>query len=226
MPDLFDLGPHGVEDRDVRRALGFEHAKRRRRPAIQPGDGTDFTDAVTNDRDVAQAREPSPGKHDARVAERLWRVRAAQNADRLLAASHLRTSAGRVDVELAKLLIDLNGSDPERLHTSRVQLDANLTVDATAARNLGHACDRQEALRHGVIDEPGKSFLGHFWRADGVIDDGAAVDIDPVNLRFLDSIRQIRSHFRHCVAHIRDRTVDRCADLELNEYAGHAFDGQ
>ena len=85
-------------------------------------------------------------EHDLRVAELRGRARPAEHADRLLAAAHLRAAAGGVEVEVAQLLVDLDRGDAERLHARRIQLHADLAVDAAAARHLRDAGDASRRL--------------------------------------------------------------------------------
>ena len=88
-------------------------------------------------------------------------MRAAQHPDRLFAAADLRAAAGGIDVDRAQLLVHLDGRDAERLHARRIEIDADLAVDAAPAVDLRNAGDRQQPLGDRVVDEPGELLLGH-----------------------------------------------------------------
>ena len=60
----------------------------------------DLGDAVVDLGDVPQPRGAAAGQRDLRIAELRGRLRAAQHANRLLAAADLRPPARRVQIEL------------------------------------------------------------------------------------------------------------------------------
>ncbi len=175
-------------------------------------------------RDVLQLHD-APARHrDPGLTEIECRFRATEDADRLLAATHLRATAGRIDVELTQLLVDLDRRDAERLHARGIELDAYLPVHAAAARHLGDALDREQALRDRVVDEPGQFLRRHVGGADGEIADRAALHVIALHHRLFDAVRQFAAHLGHGVAHVVDGPVDRCADLELDESQTLSFD--
>ena len=157
-------------------------------------------------------------------AEVLRRLRAAQHADRLLAAADLGAAAGGVEVQRAQLLVNLDRGDAERLHARRIELDADLAADAAAARHLRDAGDVEQALGDRVVDEPGELLRGERGGADRVIGDRVAVDVHPLDERLLDALRQIDAHLGDRVAHVGDGAIDGRADLELDEDVDLALD--
>src|SRR5205814_467771 len=166
---------------------------------------------------IADSGMASAGQGDLAGAEGGGGARAAEHADRLLAAAELRAAAGGIEVQRAQLLVDLGGGDAERLHARRVELDADLAVDPAAALHLRDAGHLQQPLGDGVVDEPGQLLLRERARADRVEDHRAAVGIDALDRGFLDTLGQQHPHLGDRIAHVRDRAVDRGADLELDE---------
>jgi len=222
--DLGELHLHAVIDADVRVTLGLDHPKGGRRAAVEARDRAHLADAVAHLRQIREAREAPPGQGDLASAEGGRGARAAEHADGLLAAAELRAAAGRVQVQRAQLLVDLDGGDAERLHARRVELDADLAVDPAAALHLRDAGHLQQPLGDGVVDEPGQLLLRERARADRVEDHRAAVGIDALDRGFLDALGQQHPHLGDRIAHVGDRAVDRGADLELYEYVRLAFD--
>ncbi len=194
-----------------------------RRASVETRDGADLPDAVAHVGEVREAREAPSGQHDLGVAERRGRARPAQHADRLLAAPELGPPAGRIEVEVAQLVVDLDGGDAERLHARGIELDADLAIDAAAALHLRDALNAEQPFRDRIIDEPGQLLLGERARADAVVDDRRPIGVDALHDRLLDGQRQLRSYLGDSVAHVGDRAVDRRADVELDRDVGLAL---
>ncbi len=124
------------------------------------------------------------------------------------------------------MLVDLDRRDAQRLHASWVELDTDLAIDSATAGDLGHASNRQKALRHGIVDEPGELLVRQFRGAHAEVGNCAAVDVDTTHLRLQDSFGQLRADFRDRVTHVRHRAIDGRADLELDEDVGVALNGE
>ncbi len=183
-PDVLQLCRGALEHRHVGGALRLVHTERRRGASIQTRDRADLSDAITHDRDIAEPGKSPARQHDPRIAQRRRRTRAAEHTHRLLASTYLRSTAGRVEVELPQLLVYLDCGNTQRLHSRRVQLYAYFAIDASTARNLGHTGDGQQSFRDRVVNEPRELLFRHLGRAHGVVGDGAAVDIHATHLRF------------------------------------------
>jgi hypothetical protein len=136
----------------------------------------------------------------------------------LLTAAELRAAARGVEIELAQLLIHLDRRDAERLHARRIELDADLAVDAATALHLRNACDRQQPLGDRAVDEPAQFLLGQRGRARREVGDGPALDVDPLDQRLVNALGQLAAHLRNRVANVRDGAIDRRADLEFDEH--------
>ena len=223
LADLGELGLHVVVDRNVRGALGLGHPEGGGGASVEARERADFAHAVAHVREVREPREAPPGQHDLGVAECRSGARPAEHADRLLAATELRPPAGRIEVEVAQLVVDLNGRDAECLHARRIELDADLAVDAATALHLRDTGNAEQPLGDRVIDEPGQLLLGERARADAVVDDRWAVGVDALHYRLLDALRQLRAHLGNRVAHVGDRAVYRRADVELDRDVGLAL---
>jgi len=127
------------------------------------------------------------------------------------------TSPGGVEVQGAQLQVDLSCRDAERLHARRVEFHADLTTDAAAAADLGHTCHGKQALAHRIVHEPGQVLIGECARAHRVRDDLVAIDVEPLDGRFLDPGGQIHAHLGDRIAHIGHCTVNGRTDVELDE---------
>ena len=223
--DIGKLRLDAVQRRDVGKTLGLVDPEQRRRPAVEPGDAAHLGDAVTHIGDVRQAHETSARNLDLRAAEGKCGGRAAEHADRLLAAGQLRPATGGVLVQCTQRLVDLDRSDAEGLHAARVEVDADLAIDPTAALDLRDAGDTEQALGDGVVDEPRNALGRAGGRADGILHDGAAFDVHALYLRLEDALWQLGADAGDRIAHIADRAVDGRADPELDEDPGLALDG-
>src|SRR5258706_363481 len=119
----------------------------------------------------------------------------------------------------------LGGRDAGRLHARRIEIDADLPIDAARAVDLRDAADREQPLVDRVVHEPGELLLGHAGGADRVVDDRTAVDFLAADLRFEDARRQVGAHACHGVAHVGGGAIDRRADLEFHEHQRLPFGG-
>ena len=215
-PIFVDLTRHGLITVTSEEPLALKHAERGRVAAIETRNAADLGHAVVHIGDVAQPRDAPAGQGDACLPELQRGRRATEHANRLFAAADLQAPARRVEVDLPQLLIDVDGRDPERLHARRIELHADLAIDAAAALHLGDAVDRQQSLGDCVVDEPAELFLGHLCGADGVVYERSAFDVDALHQGFLDALGQIAAHLGDGIAHVGHGTIDRCADLELD----------
>ncbi len=143
----------------------------------------DLGDAVVHVRDVAQARDAAAGQRRSACRRAARAVlRAAEHANRLLAATDLRAAAGRIEIERAQLLVDVDRGDAERLHARRIELDADLAVDAAAARHLRDArrCDSSRLVIVLSTNQDSSSSVMPVVLTR-VVDDRAAFDVDALD---------------------------------------------
>jgi hypothetical protein len=96
---------------------------------------------------ISRRRTNLPAAHDdLRVREILRALRAAQHADRLLAAADLGAPAGGIEIERAQLLVDLDRGEAQacmRAGSSSTRISRS---HAAAARDLRDAGNRQQRL--------------------------------------------------------------------------------
>ena len=109
-------------------------------------------------RDIGQAHEATTRDLDLRGAERQRAGSTPEHADGLLATGELGPAAGCVLIQRAQGVVHVDGRHAERFHASRIEIDANLPVDATRAGHAGHAAHAEQALGDVVVDEPGQGF--------------------------------------------------------------------
>src|SRR6185312_12156811 len=140
----------------------------------------------------------------------------AEHSDRLLTACELHATAGCIEIELAQLAVHFHGGEAERLHAGRIEVHADLAIDAAAARDLRDTGNTEQPLRHGVVDEPGELPLAHLRGAHGEIRDRAADHVHPPHDRLIDPFREVAANLRDRIAHVRHGAIDGCTDLEFD----------
>jgi hypothetical protein len=215
--NLIELGIHRLGDADIRGPLGLEHAEGGRRASVEPRDGANLRDAVVHVRDLAQPDGSAAACDDLSIRQILRALGAAEDANRLLSAAHLRAAARRVQIQRPELIVHLDRGQPQRLQARGVELDADLPAHAAAARDLCNPRNRQQALGDGVVDEPAELLGSLSGGGDRVIGDRVPVRILALHQRLHDAERQIAPHLRHGIAHVRHGAIDGRADLELQE---------
>ena len=92
---------------------------------------------------------------------------------------------------LRSCCVHFHRREPERLHaagSSSTRISRSTPPPrCTCATPL--TC--KQALGDGVVDEPAELLFRHVGRADGVIDERAALDVDALDQRLLDPFRQV-----------------------------------
>ena len=104
----------------------------------------------------------------------------------------------------------------ERQQPRRIELDADLAVDAADTRDRADAAHREHALGDGVVDEPGQRFVVEAVRRDRVGQDRCAGQVDLRDHRVAQVARQVGADARHGVAHVVDRLLRRLLQPELD----------
>jgi hypothetical protein len=175
-----------------------------------------FAGGIVDAAEIGELRRAPAGEDDARLAQFLDAARRPQGADRLLGSADGAAAARPVDVEQAKLLVDLVGRDAERHQPVGVEIDAHHPVDAAGAAHLAHPMHREQQPRDVVVDQPGNLLLRHGLGGDCVVDDRRADAVDPGDHRFLDSTRQVGADLGDGVAQVVDGAVGVLAVLEFD----------
>ena len=131
--ELLHLLPRGIIGRDLRRALGPLDLERDDLLSIHLGDRALLGRGVLDLAEIRQPDEATTGQSDLGLRQLIGILGIADHAHRLLRAGDLRPPAGRVEVALPQLLIDLSGGDPLRLEGSRIEDHADVAIDAAVA---------------------------------------------------------------------------------------------
>ncbi len=126
------------------------------------------------------------------------------------------TAAGRVQIQLPQLLVDLHRGQAQCLQARRVELYANFAVGAADALHLRNAAHTQQPFGDGVVDRPTELLGSHVGGRDGVDGKGAAVRILAPHLRFQDALRQVGPHPGDGVANVGHRPINRRSDVEFD----------
>ncbi|MCY1171288.1 hypothetical protein D9M73_113930 [compost metagenome] len=135
----------------------------------------------------------------------------------MFGARNLRAAARRVEVDLAQLLVDLRRRQPLCRQLHRIEDDADFAVDAAIALHPGEPGDRQQFLRHGIVDVPAQLLDGEIGADRGIAGEIVTGGVGAHDLRFENALGQIAADLRDGRAHVLDRAVDRRADRELDD---------
>src|SRR3981081_1767096 len=90
--------------------------------------------------------------------------------------------------------------------------------DAPGALDLGDAANALQRRRNDVIDKPGHLLGGPRGNRRRIGDDRHPFDVEPLDRRLLDSLRQLRADVRHRVTDIIHRAIGR--GLQMQTAAG------
>src|SRR4029078_3627040 len=164
-----------------------------------------------------------PRHDDVGLRQVISRAGIAEDPDRLLGAGDLGAAARGIEVGLAQLRIDLCSRDALRLQRGWVEDDPDLAVDAAFAGDGRDAVDAEQALGNRIVDVPAELLKAHVGRFGGDEQDRVAGNVDPVDLRLKDTVRQVAPDLGNRVANVVDRTIGRRADFELDVRAARAF---
>ena len=157
-----------MEHRDVGRALRTLEIETEHLTAVEFGRAALLGVQVADLGDVGESDDTSAADRNLGLAEIIGAPGIAEHADRLFGTRDLGTAAGGVQIDLAELLIDLARGKALRLELHRIEDDADLAVDAAIATDRRHAGNRQQLLRHIIVDIPAELFDRHVGAHRGV----------------------------------------------------------
>jgi hypothetical protein len=153
---------------------------------------------------------------DHGAGEIVQRLGAGQRPDRLIVVADSGATAGEVDIGTAQDLADIDGSEARGLQAIRIERDQNLPLDTADALDLGDAAHALQRAFDDVIDEIGQ-LLRRFARRDrGIGDDRQADDVDALDQRFGDILRQIGANAGDGVLDVVQRAVGVGFERELD----------
>uniref|UniRef100_A0A0N4ZJK6 PE-PGRS family protein n=1 Tax=Parastrongyloides trichosuri TaxID=131310 RepID=A0A0N4ZJK6_PARTI len=220
--DLGDLGADLFGDLDLAGLPRAQEVEGDGFLTIVAGQTAGLAPLVHHGAEIAQTDALAIAQRDQGFAQLIDRGGGAQGADGALSPRHGDAAAGQVVVDVGQGLADLGGGDAVGGQALRVQLDADLAVDAAGAIDLAHAAERQQGAAHLIVDEPADLFRRHGRRADDIGDQGVAGDVDALDRRFLHVLGQGAAHAAHGVAHVVGGAFGIGAQLELDGGRGHA----
>ena len=215
--DLAQLGPGIVVGGDFGRALRALDVEADHLPPVHLGDGALLRIGVLDRAEVGEANRASARNHDVGLRQIVGGSGIAEHAYRLLRTGDLGAAAGGVEICLAQLLVDLRGGDALRLQRGRIEHHADVALDSALAGDCGDAFDPEHPARNIIVDVPRQLLECHVGGFGGNEQDRIAGKIDPRDLWLEDAVRQVAADLGDGVAQIVDRTIGRCADLELDK---------
>ncbi len=113
---------------------------------------------------------------------------------------------------------------PAVMPSARSLSGSSETSHPADARHAADALDALQGPYDRVVDEPGKLLLGQRGRLDGIRHDRQAGDIEPLDDRVVDSLRQLSTDPVDRVLDLVRRAVEWDAELELQRGRGTALD--
>ncbi|MGY4381493.1 hypothetical protein ACVWZ3_009132 [Bradyrhizobium sp. i1.3.6] len=210
---------HGLGHFHIAGALGSLDAERDHRLAVEAGEGAAVGDGVGDGAEIVEPDLTAAEQRDHGAGEIAQCLRARKRADRLVVLADLGAAAGDVDIGAAQALADIDRGQPHRLHPVRIERDQDLALDTADALDLGDAAHAlQRALDH-VVNEIGELLRRLAGRDRGIGDDRQADDVDALDQRLGDVLRQVRSYPRHRVLDVVERAVGVGFQRELD--GGH-----
>jgi hypothetical protein len=213
---------NGLGHLHVAGALGTLDAERDDRLAVEAGEGAAIGDGVGDGAEIVEPDLAAAEQRNHGAGKVTQRLGARERADRLVVLADLGAAAGNVDIGAAQALADIDGGQAHGLQAVRVERDQDLALDAADAFDLGNAADAlQRALDH-VVDEIGE-LLGRLAGRDrGIGDDRQADDVDALDQRLGDVLRQVGAHPRHRVLDVVEGAVGVGLQRELDRGDRHA----
>ena len=198
---------HGGGDHHVASALGALDAECDHRLAVEASEGAAVGDGVGDGAEVVEPHLAAGKQRNHGAGELAQRLGAGQRADRLVVLADFGAAAGDVDIGAAQDLADIDGGEARGRQPVGIERDQNLALDTADALDLGDVAHAlQRALDH-VVDEIGE-LLGRLARRDrGIGDDRQADDVDALDQRLGDVLRQVGAHAGDGVLDVVQRAV-------------------
>ena len=207
---------HGGRDHHVAGALGALDAERHHRLAVEAGEGAAVGDGVGDGAEIVQPDLAAAEQRDHGAREIVQRLGAGEGADRLVVLADLGAAAGEVDIGAAQALADIDGGQPRGLQPVGIERDQDLALDTADALDLGDAAHALQRALDDVVDEIGQ-LLGRLARRDrGIGDDRQADDVDALDQRLGDVLRQVGAHPRDRVLDVVQRAIGIGLQRELD----------
>ena len=150
---------------------------------------------------------PPDEQRDHGAGEFVQRLGAGQRADRLVVLADFGAAAGEVDIGAAQDLADIDGGQARGLQPVGIERDQNFALDTADALDLGDAAHALQRALDDVVDEIGELLRRLARRDRGIGDDRQADDVDALDQRLVDVLRQVGAHAGDGVLDVVQRAV-------------------
>ena len=159
--------------------------------AVEAGEGPAVGDGVGDGAEIVAGGLRRQRQADHGPGEFVERLGAGQRPDRLVVAADFGAAAGEVDIGAAQPLADVGRGQAGRLQPVGIERHQDFALDAADALDLGDAAHALQRALDDVVDET-RQLLRRLARRDrGIGDDRQADDVDALDQRLVDVLRQV-----------------------------------
>ncbi len=211
-----DLLGHGRRHHHVAGSLGAEHAEADDRLAIDAGEGPRLYDRVRDAAEVVEADLAAARQDDDRGRDIADGLRRRQGPDRLVLAADLGSTARHIDLGAAQLPAHIRCRQIESLQAIRIEHHGHFALDSADAVDLADATDPLKGSFDDVVDEIGKLLGCSARRCCRVGHGRQPYDIDALDQRLHDVLRQARPYARDRIFDIVEGASRIGVELELH----------
>jgi hypothetical protein len=207
---------HGGGDHHIAGALGTLDAERHHGLAVQAREGAAVGDGVGDGAEIVEANLAAAEQRDHGAGELVEGLGAGQGPNRLIVLADLGAAAGEIDIGAAQDLADIDGGEARGLQPVGIQGHQDFALDTADALDLRDAAHALQRAFDDVVDEIGQ-LLGRLAGRDrGIGDDRQADDVDALDQRFVDVLRQVGAHAGDGVLDVVQRPVGVGLERELD----------
>ena len=207
---------HGGGDHDVAGALRALDAERHDRLAVEARKGPAVGDGVGDGAEIVEPYLAARRQADHGSGKFVERLGAGERADRLIVLADFGAAAGEIDIGAAQAVGHIDGGQARGLQPVGIERDENLALDAADALDLGDVAHALQRAFDDVVDEVGQLLRRLAGRNRRIGDDRQADDVDALDQRLVDVLRQIGAHARDGVLDVVQRAVGIGLQRELD----------
>ena len=190
--------------------------------AIEQGGRALFSHRILYICDLVQPYAPTISQTDLDLAQCFGGLHSGDGAHRLLDTADVRASASRFLLNHAQPLGNLTGGNTQRQQTRRIKLHTDLTRDTAHATYRAHTAHRQQHFGDLVLDKPGKFFLAHSRRGDGISQNWPTRQLYLGDSRVAQVLGQIGAHAGNCRLYVFHRFLNSFLQTEFDPDRHHA----
>src|SRR5690606_27695132 len=191
--------------------------------SIEEGRARRILDTVHDARHVAHAEERAARARDQDVRDFLGCLELPAGRHGELAAAPLEAAAGQIHVLRADGVRDVIHREPGAREPRGIDDDLDLSLPPADELDLADTGDALDALLHDFVRE-----LGELARPELAAQrdrhDGRRPDVELLDRRRIDPIRQVGLYLGYFVPYFLHRLVDRDLELELDDDLGDALE--